>query len=169
MSSPAGSLQTVISSPSCAKGAVPPPAALWGHFEIGQYIMPAILQQVLTENPAASISMRVENTQHLLEELEEGEIQFALIEGLFDKTAYHAELFALEPFIGDCSAHSPLAEGVVSLEELTSSRLIVRERGSGTREILEHLLHGLNLSVDSFAQVTEIGNMEAIKRLVKRT
>ncbi len=134
---------------------------------IGQYIMPAILQQVLTENPAASISMRVENTQHLLEELEEGEIQFALIEGLFDKTAYHAELFALEPFIGVCSAHSPLAEGVVSLEELTSSRLLVRERGSGTREILEHLLHGLNLSVDSFAQVTEIGNMEAIKRLVK--
>lgn len=134
---------------------------------IGQYIMPSILRQVLSENPATSVSMLVENTAHLLQQLEQGEMQFALIEGLFDKSQYHSELFALEPFVGVCSQDSPLAHRRASLAELTGSPLIVREQGSGTREIFEHLLHGYNLSISSFAKVTEIGNMEAIKELVK--
>jgi DNA-binding transcriptional LysR family regulator len=134
---------------------------------IGQYIMPALLKQVLLTRPNTSVSMLVENTQHLLEELEQGEIQFALIEGIFDKTAYHSELFALEPFVGVCSKDSPLANRPVRFEELISHSLIVREQGSGTREILEQLLHQHNLSITSFAKVTEIGNMEAIKQLVK--
>ena len=134
---------------------------------IGQYIMPEVLGRLLRAYPTASLSMLVENTERLLDKLEQGSIQFALIEGLFDKSAYHSELFALEPFIGVCSPDSPLAQGSVELEELLATRLIVRERGSGTREILEHLLHGRNLSIASFPQVTEIGNMEAIKQLVK--
>lgn len=134
---------------------------------IGQYIMPGILKQLLNSRPATSVSMLVENTHHLLDKLEQGEIQFALIEGLFDKTAYSSELFAMEPFIGVCSKESSLADHRISFGELISNHLIVREQGSGTREIFEHLLKGYNLSVTSFSKVTEVGNMEAIKELVK--
>ena len=81
--------------------------------------------------PATSVSMVVENTQHLLEKLVQGDIQFALIEGIFDKTAYHSELFAMEPFIGVCSKDSLLADRPVSFEELISHHLIVREPGLG--------------------------------------
>ena len=42
----------------------------------------------------------------------------------------------------------------------------MQERGQA-REILEHLLHEHSLSIASFAQVTEIGSMEAIKQLVQ--
>ncbi len=135
---------------------------------IGQYIMPDILGQILQNRPHTPISMLVENTHHLLEELDLGEIQFALIEGLFDKAAYHDQLFAMEPFIGVCSKYSPLANESLSFQELTQQNLIVREKGSGTREIFEHLLEKHNLSIQSFAKVTEIGNMEVIKSLVKR-
>ena len=134
---------------------------------IGQYIMPDILKRLLSAHPRTSVSMLVENTHHLLEKLEQGEIQFALIEGLFDKTSYHSELLALEPFIGVCAKDSPLANQSLSFAEIITQSLIVREQGSGTREIFEHLLHEHNLSVASFQKVTEIGNMEAIKQLVK--
>ncbi|NLY30885.1 MAG: LysR family transcriptional regulator [Firmicutes bacterium] len=134
---------------------------------IGQYIMPSLIKQILATMPATSVSMVVENTQHLLEKLVQGDIQFALIEGIFDKTAYHSELFAMEPFIGVCSKDSLLADRPVSFDELISHHLIVREPGSGTREILESLLHQHNFSINSFAKVTEIGNKEAIKQLVK--
>lgn len=134
---------------------------------IGQYIMPALLKEVLRADPEAAVSMLVENTQHLLEKLEQGEIQFALIEGLFDKSRYHTELLASAPFVGVCAADSELAGGAPNIDQLLSARLIVREKGSGTREILEHLLQERNLSLGSFAQVIEIGNMEAIKELVK--
>lgn len=134
---------------------------------IAQYIMPGILKQVLSKRPNTPISMLVENTHQLLDKLEQGEIQFALIEGLFDKTAYHSELFAMEPFIGVCSKNSSLADQPVSFREIMGNSLIIREEGSGTREILEHLLQKYNLSVTSFSKVTEIGNMEVIKQLVK--
>lgn len=134
---------------------------------IGQYIMPAILADLLRGQPELAVTMLVENTQRLLERLEQGDINFALIEGLFDKSAYQTELFTLEPFVGVCAPSSPLAHGPVSLDELLSTRLIIREQGSGTREILEHLLQERNLTVTSFAQVIEVGNMEAIKQLVK--
>lgn len=145
-----------------------PPLRFGATLSIGQYIMPDILERLLQNNPDTPVSMLVENTQHLLEKLDRGEIQFALIEGLFDKTAYHSELFSIEPFVGICAKHSPLANRSLSLQELTKESLIVREQGSGTREIFEHLLQKHNLSIASFSKITEIGNMEAIKQLVKR-
>lgn len=145
-----------------------PPLRFGATLSIGQYIMPDILERLLQKNPDTPVSMLVENTQHLLEKLDRGEIQFALIEGLFDKTAYHSELFSIEPFVGICAKHSPLADRSLSLQELTKESLIVREQGSGTREIFEHLLQKHNLSITSFSKITEIGNMEAIKQPVKR-
>lgn len=144
-----------------------PPLRFGATLSIGQYIMPSVLRHILLEKPHTPIAMLVENTHHLLDKLEEGEIHFALIEGLFDKTAYHSELLAMEPFIGVCSGNSLLADQPVSFAELSSESLIIREEGSGTREILEHLLQKHNLSVTSFSKVTEIGNMEVIKELVK--
>ncbi len=144
-----------------------PPIHFGATLSIGQYIMPDILEQLLLEKPNTRISMLVENTHHLLDKLNQGEIQFALIEGLFDKSSYHTELFAIEPFIAVCSKNSPLVNQQLSFKELINNHLIIREQGSGTREIFEHILQSHNLSVSSFLRLTEIGNMEAIKQLVK--
>lgn len=144
-----------------------PPLRFGATLSIGQYIMPDILEQILLTRPNVQVSMLVENTHHLLEKLDRGEIQFAFIEGLFDKAAYHSELFSVEPFIGVCSKDLSPADNHLTFQELTQNNLIVREKGSGTREIFEHLLQKYNLSVTSFLKVTEIGNMEAIKQLVK--
>lgn len=144
-----------------------PPLRFGATLSIGQYIMPHILEQILLHRPDTQVSMLVENTHHLLDKLDRGEIQFALIEGLFDKTAYHSELFATEPFIAVCSGNSPLVNRPLSFRELTQNNLIIREQGSGTREIFEHLFAKHNLSVTSFSKVTEVGNMEVIKQLVK--
>lgn len=145
-----------------------PPLRFGATLSIGQYIMPDILEQILLSRPHTPVSMLVENTQHLLEKLDRGEIHFALIEGLFNKAAYHTELFAMEPFIGVCSKHSPLANESLSVQDVIQKNLILREKGSGTREIFEHQLEKHNISVESFSKITEIGNMEVIKQLVKR-
>lgn len=145
-----------------------PPLRFGATLSIGQYIMPDILEQILLSRPHTPVSMLVENTQHLLEELDRGKIHFAFIEGLFNKAAYHAELFAMEPFIGVCSKNSPLANKSLSFQEVIQSNLIVREKGSGTREIFEHQLEKHNISIGSFTKIVEIGNMEVIKQLVKR-
>ncbi len=45
-------------------------------------------------------------------------------------------------------------------------RLLIREPGSGTREVLERALEERNLSVGDFPHLTELGSLGAIKSMV---
>ncbi len=133
---------------------------------IGEYVMPKILSHLLTKYPEMKIHMSVANTHVLLERLNNGELDFIVVEGLFDKSDYEATLFSLERFIPVCSPQSEFANKEVSFHEITRSRLILREQGSGTREILENILQKNNYSLETFEKIIEIGNMAAIKKMV---
>lgn len=133
---------------------------------IGEYVMPEILSRLLTKYPEMKFQMSVANTQVLLERLNNGELDFILAEGLFDKSEYDSTLFNLEKFIPVCSPKSVFAKDEVSFHEITKSRLILRERGSGTREIFENILQKNNYSLHAFERIIEIGNMAAIKKMV---
>lgn len=133
---------------------------------IGEYVMPAILSRVLERYPDMTFHMTVANTKALLEQLNEGELDFILVEGLFDKTQYETTLFSRENFIPVCSPKAELADESIRFEDLKNSRLILREQGSGTREIFEHILEDRNYSLHTFEKIIEIGNMAAIKQMV---
>ncbi|PUU87096.1 LysR family transcriptional regulator [Halanaerobium sp.] len=133
---------------------------------IGEFVMPDILNQAMSENPELNFDMLVENTTTLLEKLKAGEINFAVLEGFFDKTKFGYHLFSKEKFIGICSTDSKLSRKKITIDELLDSRLILREGGSGTREILEQILYTNNLNPESFTSYLEIGNLNAIKTLV---
>jgi DNA-binding transcriptional LysR family regulator len=133
---------------------------------IGEYVMPEILSRLLANYPEMKIHMSVANTHVLLERLNNGELDFIVVEGLFDKSEYEALLFSLEKFIPVCSPQSEYSKKEVSFQEITGSRLILRERGSGTREIFENILQKNNYSLHAFEKIIEIGNMAAIKKMV---
>ncbi|NLC44999.1 MAG: LysR family transcriptional regulator [Clostridiales bacterium] len=133
---------------------------------IGEYVMPGILSRLLIKYPEMKIHMSVANTQVLLERLNNGDLDFIVVEGLFDKSEFDSTLFSIEKFIPVCSPKSELANQEVSFQEITKSRLILRERGSGTREIFENILHKKNYTLNAFEKMIEIGNMAAIKKMV---
>ena len=101
-----------------------------------------------------------------MEKLRKGEIDFAVVEGVFDKSDYHSMLFSLEKFVPVCAPKSFLANQKVDFSEILQSSLIIREEGSGTRQIFENILKQYNYSINSFKNFIEIGNMAAIKNLV---
>ncbi|MBR4879827.1 MAG: LysR family transcriptional regulator [Clostridia bacterium] len=133
---------------------------------IGEYIMPDVISRIMKLYPDIHFNMYVENTSILLKKLENGDISFAVIEGFFDKSCYDYELFRNEPFIGICSPDSQYATKSCSVDELVDNRLILREKGSGTRAIFENVLFEKNLSPESFNGILEIGSLNAIKKLV---
>lgn len=133
---------------------------------IGEYVMPEILSGLLAKYPGMKIHMSVANTQALLERLNSGELDFIIVEGLFDKSKYDSTLFSYERFVPVCSPDSEFANSEAGFGDITKSRLILRERGSGTREIFENILQKNNYSLQSFDKVIEIGNMAAIKKMV---
>lgn len=132
---------------------------------IGENTVPPILAKIFEEDPNLNISMAVENTQILQKMLWEGKIDFALLEGHFNKEQFDYKLISTEPFIAVCSPKNKLAEITSSLEDLLNENIILREMGSGTRDVLEQALYNQNLSIGSFKRRIEVGNMKAIKCL----
>ncbi len=132
---------------------------------IGEYTVPPILLKLFKEDPETNISMFVENTYILQKMLWDGKIDFALLEGHFNHNQFEHKELSNEPFVGVCSPNNKIATTATNLEGLLDQNLILREPGSGTRDIFEHALYNQNLSIDDFKQKIEIGNISAIKEL----
>lgn len=60
---------------------------------IGEYIMPAPLLRLLEREPDIQLYMLTANTQELLKLLDQGELDFAIVEGYFDKQAYDSLVY----------------------------------------------------------------------------
>ena len=74
-----------------------------------------------------------------------------------------------EPWLADelvvfAAPGSPLLEGEVTLQRLAEAPWILREHGSGTREIVDYLLLS---HLPAFQLGMELGNSEAIKHAVR--
>lgn len=132
---------------------------------VGAYMMPRRLSALLKKDAVAQVRMAVENTQTLLARLDRGEIDFAIIEGNYDKDKYDSALFSTEKFIAVCSPDYAFSRPTHALSDLVCERVILREEGSGNREILKRHLEGRNMSLDDFHSQIELGDLEAIKAL----
>lgn len=133
---------------------------------IGEYVIAEHISAFLKDS-GNSISVSVENTETLLSELSAGNIDFALIEGYFDKSRYSSTLYRKEPFVGLCGINHPFANRTVELDEIWGENLIIREEGSGTRNILEQMLEESNYSLSAFEKTTTISNFRLITRLLE--
>lgn len=133
---------------------------------IGEYIMPTILKDLYINYPTIKVNMVVENTKSLLNKLNQGILDFVLLEGHFDKGKYNYELLSKEEFIGICSSKNILSNEEISFEDIFNERLLIREKGSGSREIFEHILYEHNYKMSAFNSKSEIGNISTIKYLV---
>ena len=130
---------------------------------VADYVAPRILAKHLACRPDDQILMQVENTAELLNQIEAGAIDFALVEGSFDRARFDHVVFSCESYV----AIARHALDATRLEDLLGQRIILREPGSGTREILERYLAVRNLSVRDFAGIIELASIPAIKACVR--
>ena len=84
---------------------------------IGDYILIPEIRRFL-DSPDNELFFTVDNTAHLLEQLDQGALDFVVLEGLFDKQRYDHFLLRREPYIGVCAASHPFAGRAVTLEAL---------------------------------------------------
>lgn len=134
---------------------------------IGEYVMPEPLIRLLRQEPDTQIRMHVANTADLLHLLDEGAIDFAVVEGFFPQQEYDSLPYRTERYVAVCAPDYPFAAPPRCLEDLLGERLLTREPGSGTREVLERVLREHNRTVDDFRALTELGSLDAIKSLTR--
>lgn len=130
---------------------------------IADYYLPDILSRMKEEN-LSEFEIQVGNTQTLLEKVVQGQLDGALVEGLFDQSQFESIKIHTEKFLGVVSRHHPLSDCPVHFHDLFTYPLILREKGSGTRDILDHYLNLQNYSYKSFKECYEFGSFVLIKQ-----
>lgn len=134
---------------------------------IGDYVLPAQIERFLSRGEAR-LTLIVENTEHLLRMLDADQLDFAIVEGYFDKDRYDSRVLREEPFVGICRKEHPFAGRAVTVDELLKQTIICREEGSGTREVLERLLLAYNETLSRFSGQICISSFQIILDLVRK-
>lgn len=133
---------------------------------IGSYIIPSVFGALHAAHPKVRLQLEIGNAAHVESLVLEGQLDLGLSEGRVSSEHLHAEVFAHDEMLLVMAPDYPLARqapGGVRIDDLRGQPFIVRERGSGTREVVEEALarHGLPIT-----PVMSLGSTEAVKRAV---
>ncbi|EHS6741852.1 LysR family transcriptional regulator [Salmonella enterica] len=131
---------------------------------IGNYILPAMIARYRQHYPALPLELSVGNSQDVINAVLDFRVDIGLIEGPCHSTEIISEPRLEDELVVFAAPSSPLTQGPVTLEQLAASPWILRERGSGTREIVDYLLLS---HLPRFHMAMELGNSEAIKHAVR--
>lgn len=136
---------------------------------IGEYVLPRLLGPFGREYPDISIMLKVINTTQILEEIASHQLNFGLIEAPVEHpdmvldSVMEDELKLIVP-----SGH-PLAarEDAIYLEDVLKYPFVLREKGSGTRKVMEDVLLMRGYDPESIRTVMELGSTGAVKSAVE--
>ena len=132
---------------------------------IGEFVITPEVRAFL-HKPNHNLDLIIDNTENLLRMLAKTEIDFAVIEGVFDKSKYGYSLYKKEAFVGICAKNHPFANKTVTLKEIFEEDIVVRELNSGTRTLLENAIRDNGFSVDNFKRCISVSNFSVICDLV---
>lgn len=133
---------------------------------IGEFVLMDPLAEFMRNHPDIDVHVTITNTSELLQKLKHGVLQFAVVEGYFEQKEFDSMLLKTERFIPVCHANYPLKDNILELKNLFLEPLLLREEGSGTREIFEKSLHMRNHHLYEFEKHMEINSMHAIVQLL---
>jgi LysR family transcriptional regulator, low CO2-responsive transcriptional regulator len=128
-----------------------------------EYWLPSLLMTFLKDNAKVRLKLHVANRDEVLRSLNAQEIEIALMGNPPEELQPSAAAFAKNPMGFVVAPHHPLATlAQLTLANLTSTNLLVRERGSGSRTTLTRLFKeaGLNLHIG-----WELSSNEVIKQM----
>ena len=142
--------------------------ALGASTTIAQYVLPRLLGEFRREHPRVHPTLISGNTEHIVEAVEQQRIALGFIEGPARSREVKTEPFLEDELVLIASTAHEFAEcNSISCSEIASIPLLMRERGSGTRRVIEMALERQGVKRSSLQIVMEPDSTEAIKSAVE--
>ena len=149
----------------CSEGIVSGELALGASTTIAQYVLPRLLEVFQSEYPKIQFSLQSGNTSEVVRCLLEGRVALGLIEGPARERGVRTEPF-MEDELMLITPPSFDSDRLAPAQFLSSS-LLMRERGSGSRRVVELALEKVGFKLKAFKKVMELDSTEAIKSAVE--
>lgn len=149
---------------SDADGQIPQKINLAASTTIAQYILPPLLSKLKAAHPLMSLSLINQNTEIIESLVLQKKVELGLVEGNNNNPLLRYEDFVRDEIVlvaGTKNFKNAPVE--ISLEQLKTLPLAIRERGSGTRITIENALKKKGLDLNNCNIQIELGSTESIK------
>jgi DNA-binding transcriptional LysR family regulator len=133
---------------------------------IGIYLLPELFGLFHARYPGIELFLDIGNTQQIVERLDSRTLDLALVEGPVDVMQHN---LTAQPYRDDelvliaSPDHALASAAAIAIRALPDLTWILREPGSGTRDVVDQALADVGVRV---TPALELGSTEAIKRAV---
>ncbi|HFS85146.1 MAG TPA: LysR family transcriptional regulator [Epsilonproteobacteria bacterium] len=128
---------------------------------IVDYMMPSIICSYMSAYPDVKITLKEGNTKEIAQMIEEGKIDIGFVEGIVSNSDIIKEKIGIDELVVVTSDRGLAKETYI--DSLAKERWVLREEGSGTREVF---LNYIKDKVDRLNIFLELGHTESIKSIL---
>lgn len=134
---------------------------------VGNYWLPPLMARFRAAYPGVTLSLSIGNTETVAAMVQDGAADLGFIEGVVNGAPLDITVVAEDELLlvappGTKAGKTPLRAG-----DVKAMRWVVRERGSGTRAILETALAALGLTLGELDVALELPSNEAVQSAVE--
>ncbi len=132
---------------------------------IGNYMLPGMIGSFMKDHSGAHVTLDVANTRHVIQSLKQFQIDVGFIEGFCHEPDIEVMPWCRDELVIFAAQAHPLArQETVTAEDLAAANWILREPGSGTREVFDNAVLG---RISRLNLLMEFSHTEALKRAVE--
>lgn len=115
---------------------------------IGTCLLSQYVRQFTQVYPDVKVNVTIDNSEIIEKRILANELDFGLIEGIAHSEHIISQSFLDDELVVVCAPGNPLVkQSEITINELTSQPFILREKGSGTRELFDSTLLTFGQSV----------------------
>ena len=157
-----GDMRTLLAGAAALRGDRHSQLRLAASQTVAEYLVPRWLHLLAVDVPSAKVSLTMGNTARVAELVAAGDVELGFIEGPRPPGRLRSKELLADELVIVVSAGHPWSRRrrPITAQQLAATPLVLREPGSGTREVLVDALaaHGLDVS-----GAMELGSTTAIK------
>ncbi|KAB7708207.1 LysR family transcriptional regulator [Bacillus aerolatus] len=150
------------------KGEVAGKLNIGASLTIGEHVLPFLIAEYKKDYPLVDVRLKMCNSEQIIEKLYKHELNLGFIESMLSYPNLKQVPFQEDELILIASSRSQIVtNSVLSKKDLTTFPFIIREKGSGTRQVIEDSLRKNEVDPNELKTVLELEHTESIKSAVE--
>lgn len=133
---------------------------------ISLYVLPPVLSAYLKQHANMQVNVLNRNSSNIQKALLEHEIDVGIVEGMTRLSTLSYTPFITDQVLAVCSQNSPLRHRSLTVVDLPTIPLALREQGSGTLAVVEAELAKEGIRPADLRILIRLGGTEALKNFV---
>lgn len=150
------------------KGGLTGDLVLGGSSIPGAYVLPPLIAAFKRDHPEAAVTLHVRGSRDVVRGVGDGTYEVGMVGARFEAGRVRYDRYAQDELVLAVPVSHPWAgRGTVPLRDLVDQPIIMREKGSGTRKVMEKVLAEHAMGRGRLRVVLEVTSNEAVRQAMK--